>query len=312
QPDLDAHAGAAGDHRGRPHAGSALMPRLQSVVIGALVLVALAWGSLFQVNENELAIRTQLGRIVGENYGPGLHMKWPLINRVYRFERRIITQAYQGETFLTSENKALTVNFYVKWRVQDAAQYFRATNGIESFASLRLGDNVKDGIKGVVARRTLEEIVVTERTAFTGDMITRANEIVNELGVELVDVRVQRIDLVDEVGDAVYRRMQESFRALANRLRAEGNSEKERIQSEADRARTELLANAQREAQRIRGEGDGEAARIYSQAHNRSPEVYRLYRSLQAYRNSMAREGDVWVVTPDGEFFKHLKPGTRR
>lgn len=288
------------------------MARAQSFIIGAVVLAILAWGSLFQVSENELAIRTQFGRIVGENYAPGLHMKWPLINEVRRFERRIITQAYRGETFLTSENKALTVDFYVKWRVQDPAQYFRATNGVEQFASARLGDNVTDGIKGVVARRTLEEIVVTERTAFTGDMITRANEIVHELGVELVDVRVQRIDLVDEVGDAVYSRMQEGFRALANRLRAEGTAEKERIQAEADRTRTELLANAQRQAQVIRGEGDGEAANIYARAYARAPEFYDFYRSLQAYRNSLARDGDVLVIAPDSEFFKYYESGGRR
>lgn len=288
------------------------MPRPQSLVFGAIVLVMLVWGSLFQVDENQLAIRTQFGEIVGQDYGPGLHMKWPFMDQIRRFERRIITQGYRGETFLTSENKALNVDFYVKWRVQNATQYFRATNGVESFASARLGDNVKDGIKGVVALRTLEEIVVTERTAFTGDMIARANETVNELGVELIDVRVQRIDLVDEVGEAVYRRMEESFRALANRLRSEGEAEKERIRAEADRERTELLAGAQREAQRIRGEGDGEAARIYGQAYSRSPEFYGFYRSLQAYRQSMAGDGNVWVVTPDSEFFKYLESGARR
>jgi membrane protease subunit HflC len=164
----------------------------------------------------------------------------------------------------------------------------------------------------VVARRTLEEIVVTERTAFTGDMITRANEIVNELGVELVDVRVQRIDLPDDVGEAVYRRMQESFKALANRLRGEGAAERERIQAEADRKRTELLANAQRDAQRLRGEGEGQAARIHAQSYARAPEFYSFYRALQAYRTSLAREGDVWVVTPDSEFFKYMESGGRR
>lgn len=288
------------------------MARMQTVMVGAIVLFVLAWGSLFQVSENELAIRTQFGRIVGDTYGPGLHWKVPLINEIRRFERRIITQSYQGETFLTSENKALNVDFYVKWRVQNPAQYFRATNGVESFASARLGDTVKDGIKGVVALRTLEEIVVTERTAFTGDMLSRANEIVNELGVQLVDVRVQRIDLVDEVGEAVYRRMQEGFKALANRLRAEGGAEGERIRADADRQRTELLANAQSEAQRIRGEGDGEAARIYAQAHARAPEFYSFYRSLQAYRNSLAGDGNTFVVTPESEFFKYLGSDTRR
>jgi membrane protease subunit HflC len=288
------------------------MPRPQTLLIGAAVLALLAWGSLFQVGENQLALRTEFGKIVGQGYGPGLHVKWPLVNEVRRFERRIITQAYRGETFLTAENKALNVDFYVKWRVQDAAQYFRASNGVEAFASARLGDTVKDGIKGVVARRTLEEIVITERTAFTGDMISRANEIVTELGVQLVDVRVQRIDLPEDVSEAVYRRMQESFRALANRLRAEGSAEKERIQAEADRKRTELLATAQSDAQTLRGEGDEQAGRIYGQAYGRSPEFYTFYRSLQAYRGSLSREGDVWVVSPDSEFFKYLESGGRR
>jgi modulator of FtsH protease HflC len=288
------------------------MPRPQTLVIGAILLALLAWGSLFQVSENDLVIRTEFGKIVGQDYGPGLHAKWPMMNQIRRFERRIITQSYRSETFLTSENKALNVDFYVKWRVKDVAQYFRATNGLEKTASERLGATVKDGIKGVVAQRTLETIVVTERTAFTGDMITRANQIVNELGVELVDVRVQRIDLPEDVSDAVYRRMQESFRALANRLRGEGTAEKDRIQAEADRKRTELLANAQSNSQKLRGEGDGQAARIYGQAHSRSPEFYSFYRSLQAYRNSLAREGDVWVVTPDGDFFKYLQSGGRR
>lgn len=288
------------------------MPRPQTLLIGAAVLALLAWGSLFQVGENQLALRTEFGKIVGQGYGPGLHVKWPLVNEVRRFERRIITQAYRGETFLTAENKALNVDFYVKWRVQDAAQYFRASNGVEAFASARLGDTVKDGIKGVVARRTLEEIVITERTAFTGDMISRANEIVTELGVQLVDVRVQRIDLPEDVSEAVYRRMQESFRALANRLRGEGSAEKERIQAEADRKRTELLATAQSDAQKLRGEGDEQAGRIYGQAYGRSPEFYTFYRSLQAYRGSLSREGDVWVVSPDSDFFKYLESGGRR
>jgi membrane protease subunit HflC len=288
------------------------MPRPQTLLIGAAVLALLAWGSLFQVGENQLALRTEFGKIVGQGYGPGLHVKWPLVNEVRRFERRIITQAYRGETFLTSENKALNVDFYVKWRVQDAAQYFRASNGVEAFASARLGDTVKDGIKGVVARRTLEEIVITERTAFTGDMISRANEIVTELGVQLVDVRVQRIDLPEDVSEAVYRRMQESFRALANRLRGEGSAEKERIQAEADRKRTEMLATAQSDAQKLRGEGDEQAGRIYGQAYGRNPEFYTFYRSLQAYRGSLSREGDVWVVSPDSEFFKYLESGGRR
>ena len=283
------------------------------VPAGIVLALAVMSPPVFQVSETEVALRMRFGEIVGTGYGPGLHFKWPFwVDNVRRFERRIVTHRYEGETFLTSENKALNVDFYVKWRVKDTAQYYRTTNGIENVASSRLGDNVRDGIKGVVARRTLEEIVKTERTAFTGDMFSRASESVKELGVELIDVRVQRLDLPDEVSGSVYQRMEESFKARGNQLRAEGSAERERIRAEADRTRTEILANAQRDAERVRGEGDALAARIYSQAYGKSPEFYAFYRSLQAYRNALARQGDVWVVTPDGEFFKYLESSGRR
>jgi membrane protease subunit HflC len=281
-------------------------------MIAVAVLFLVVWTSIFQVNETQVAIRMRLGKIVGTGYTPGLHLKLPFIENVRSFERRIITQRYVGETFLTSENKALIVDFYIKWRVKDAALYYRTTNGNTEFASQRLGENVKDGIKGVVARRTMQEIVKTERTAFAGDMLSRASEAVNELGIELIDVRVQRIDLPDEVSGSVYQRMQANFLVLANQLRAEGSAEGVLITSRADRERTELLAIAARDAQRLRGEGDSQASRIFAQAYTKSPEFYSFYRSLQAYRNSLAREGDVWVVTPDGDFFKYLDSTGRR
>jgi membrane protease subunit HflC len=171
---------------------------------------------------------------------------------------------------------------------------------------------VKDGIKSVVAKRTLQEIVIAERAAFTGDMFGRASESVKEMGIELVDVRVQRIDLPDEVSGSVYQRMQETFRSLANRLRAEGSAQAERVRAEAERERTEILSTAQRDAQRLRAEGDATAAKIYSAAYSKSPEFYSFYRSLQAYRNSLGREGDILVVSPEGEFFKYLNAPARR
>jgi membrane protease subunit HflC len=286
--------------------------RMPGWLLAVAVLLLVVWGSIFQVSETQVAIRMRLGKIVGTGYAPGLHLKLPLVENVRQFERRIITQRYIGETFLTSENKALIVDFYIKWRVKDAARYYRTTNGSSEFASQRLGENVKDGIKGVVARRTMQEIVKTERTAFAGDMFSRASEAVNELGVELIDVRVQRIDLPDEVSGSVYQRMQANFLVLANQLRAEGSAEGELIKAKAERERTELLATAARDAQRLRGEGDAQASRIFAQAYSKSPEFYSFYRSLQAYRNSLARDGDVWVVSPDGEFFKYLDSSGRR
>ncbi len=279
---------------------------------GLAAVLLLVWGSLFQVSEAQTAIRVRFGKIVGSGYTPGLHLKAPLFDNIRRFERRILTQRYKSETFLTSENKALKVDFYLKWRVQDPSLYYRTTNGNADIASQRLGDNVKDGIKGVVARRTLQEIVVTERAAFTGDMFSRASVSGSELGIELIDVRVQSIDLIDEVSISVYERMKESFKARANQLRAEGSSDRERIEAIADRQRTEVQAQAQRESQRLRGEGEAQASRIYAQAYSKSPEFAAFYRSLQAYRSSLTREGDVWVVSPEGEFFKYLNSSGRR
>jgi len=286
--------------------------RTTPLIIAAGLIVLVVLTSLFQVKETQVAIRTQFGEIQRMNYGPGLHMKWPFVDQIVKFERRVVTQNYQGETFLTSENKGLIVDFYVKWRINDVGHYYRTTGGIEEIAGSRLGEIVKDGIKSVVARRTLQEIVIAERAAFTGEMFGRASEAVTELGIELVDVRVQRIDLPDEVSGSVYQRMQESFRALGNRLRAEGSAEAERIRAEADRKRTELLANAQRDSQTLRGEGEATAARIYSGAYGKSPEFYGFYRSLQAYRNALGREGDVLVVSPEGEFFRYLNSSGKR
>jgi modulator of FtsH protease HflC len=290
------------------------MSRSPGWLTGLGFLLVVVWSCVFQVSETEVAIRKRFGEIIGAGYSPGLHFKLPFgIDTISRFERRIITQRYEGETFLTSENKALIVDFYVKWRVKDPAQYYRTTGGNAEFASQRLGDNVKDGIKGVVAKRTLQEIVITERTAFTGDMFGRASETaVNELGVELIDVRVQKLDLPEQVSGSVYQRMQESFVARGKQLRAEGAANGELIKARAERQRTELLAGAKRDSERLRGEGDALASRIYAQAYNKSPEFYSFYRSLQAYRTSLAREDDVWVVSPEGDFFKYLNSSGRR
>lgn len=282
-----------------------------SLLIAAGIVAMLALLCVFTVDEAQVAIRTQFGEIVGNNYGPGLHFKTP-IDKIHRFERRIVTQPYTGETFLTSENKGLIVDFYVKWKVADVGEYYKTTQGDEDIAGSRLGEIVKDGIKGVVAQRTLQEIVIAERAAFKGEMFERASKSAQQLGINLVDVRVQRIDLPDEVSGSVYQRMQESFRALANRLRAEGSAEAERIRAEADRKRTETLATAGQQAQTISGEGEATAAAIHARAYNKAPEFYGFYRSLQAYRNSLGKEGDVMVVAPEGEFFKYLNSSDKR
>jgi membrane protease subunit HflC len=281
------------------------------VVVGVLVLIAAT--SLFTVGEADLAIRTEFGAIVGTTYTPGLHWKWPW-DQVVKFDRRILSQSYTGETFLTNDNRGLIVDFYIKWRVKDPSYYFQATGGREELAGERLAEIVKDGIKSVVAQRTLEQIVSAERAAVTGDMFGQASRNVAGLGIELVDVRVQRIDLPDEVSTRVYESMKQNFAKIASRLRAEGQSASVRIRASAERERTEILANAERDALRVRGEGDAIATQTYARAYSKNPEFYAFYRSLQAYERSLGKDGDLLVISPDGEFFKYLKdpsPGKR-
>jgi modulator of FtsH protease HflC len=274
------------------------------IVVGLLLLAAAT--SLFTVNEAQLAIRTEFGAIVGTHYAPGLHPKWPW-DQVITFDRRILSQTYNGETFLTNDNRGLVVDFYIKWRVKDASYYFQATGGNEDIASRRLAEIVKDGIKSVVAERTLEQIVSSERAAVTGEMFGQASKNVAGLGAELIDVRVQAINLPPEVSSRVYESMKQNFAKIASGLRAEGQSQSVRIRSSAERQRTEILADAEREALRVHGEGDAEATATYARAYSKNPEFYAFYRSLQAYDHSLGKDGDLLVVTPDGEFFKYLK-----
>ena len=275
-------------------------------IIAVVLVLIIASTSLFTINEAQVAIRTEFGAIVGLDYAPGLHWKWPW-DQVVKFDRRILSLSYTGETFLTNDNRGLIVDFYVKWRVKDASRYFQATGGREDLAGERLAEIVKDGIKSVVAQRTLEQIVSAERAAVTGDMFGQASRNVANLGIDLVDVRVQRIDLPDDVSTRVYESMKQNFIKIASRLRAEGQSQSVRIRAAAERERTEILANAERDALRVRGEGDGEAAQIYAKTYAKNPEFYAFYRSLQAYERSLGKDGDLLVVTPDGEFFKYLK-----
>jgi modulator of FtsH protease HflC len=289
------------------------MPARVAPIVALIVALLIAMTAPFTITEAQVAIRTEFGAIVGLDYSPGLHWKWPW-DQVVKFDRRILSQSYTGETFLTNDNRGLIVDFYVKWKVKDASRYFQATGGREDLAGDRIAEIVKDGIKSVVAQRTLEQIVSAERAAVTGEMIGQASRNVSNLGVDLVDVRVQRIDLPDDVSARVYESMKQNFVKIASRLRAEGNSASVRIRAAAERSRTEILADAERDADRVRGDGDATATQTYSKAYSKDPEFYAFYRSLQAYERSLGKDGDLLVISPDGEFFKYLKdpsPGKR-
>jgi modulator of FtsH protease HflC len=289
------------------------MPARVAPIVILIVALLIAMTSPFTITEAQVAIRTEFGAIVGLDYAPGLHWKWPW-DQVVKFDRRILSESYTGETFLTNDNRGLIVDFYVKWKVKDASRYFHATGGSEELAGQRIAEIVKDGIKSVVAQRTLEQIVSAERAAVTGEMIGQAGRNVSNLGIDLVDVRVQRIDLPDDVSTRVYESMKQNFVKIASKLRAEGQSASVRIRAAAERSGTEIRANAERDADRVRGEGDATATQTYSKAYSKDPEFYAFYRSLQAYERSLGKDGDLLVISPDGEFFKYLKdpsPGKR-
>jgi len=283
---------------------------LAVILVGfaALVLSMAA----FTVNETDLAIKFRFGEIVRADYEPGLHLMVPLVNNVRKFDRRILTEDYPAEQFLTSEGKILRINFFVKWRISDVSRYYISTaGGSEEVAARRLGEIVKDGLKGVIARRTIQQVVAAERTEFLGEVLEIAGANVGGLGMTMLDVRVKSIELPEEVSESVFNRMRQDFARQAAQLRAEGSAVSEQTRAEADRQRTEILANAYREAEKVKGEGDAAAADIYARAYGRNAEFYSFYRGLQAYRKSLGKQGDVLVLAPEGEFFKYLKESGR-
>ncbi len=278
-----------------------------ALLVAAGVALLLATQCVFVVRETEVAINLQLGELVRSDYQPGLHFRIPLLQNVVKFEKRLMTRNYPAEQFLTSEGKILNVDFYVKWRIADVVQYYKATGGNEQVAADRLAEIVKDGLKGTIARNTIQQVVAAERTELIGDVQTFAGNSVKQLGVALVDVRVKRIDLPDDVSDSVFKRMESDFARQAAQLRAEGEEQAIKVRAESERQRTEILSQAARDAEKIRGEGDAKAAAIYAAAAGRNTEFYAFYRSLQAYRKTIGKDGDVMVVSPDSQFFKYLR-----
>ncbi len=261
--------------------------------------------SVFVVEQTQTALCTRFGRIEPVVYGPGLHFKSPL-EQVHRFDRRVITRAYAGENFLTSDNKPLNVDFYLKWRLTDARDYYQATGGDEDMASMRLADVVSGRIKTAVARQPLAAVVASARGGLGDPGFEELRAAARELGLDLLDVQLQRVDLTDEAVNAVYQRMEQSFTARAQQLHAQAATEADKTRAEADLKRAQILADAGKESQRVRGEADARAAAIYAAAYGRNPDLAAMYHSLQAYKNTIGRDGDIVVVTPQGEFFKYL------
>jgi modulator of FtsH protease HflC len=283
-----------------------MQTRVLYALVGAVVLILGIRASVFTVGEGQLAIKSTGGEIVDWNFKPGLHFRIPLVNEVTRFDKRIQTQMYQAEHFLTREQEQLNVDFYVKWRISNLRRYYESTGGSEDVANGRLGETIRDSIKSVVTQRNLQQVVTADRAEFTEAMMKTARPAGEKLGIELVDVRITKIDLPQQVQDSVFERMRASFKAQAAKLRAEGVEASDRIRAEANKQQTEILADASKQASQTRGEGDAAASEIYARAYSKNAEFYSFYRSMQSYRESVGTQGDLLVVPPDNAYFKYF------
>ncbi len=269
------------------------------VVIGILVVL-----STYTVDERERVIKFALGEIREVDPEPGLHFKFPLIQNVEKFDARIMTLNIPPDRFLTSEAKNIIVDFYAKWRIDDVGQFYRATRGDERLAEERLAQILRDGMRNEFARYELQDVVAGERITIMGAVRQSALETALELGINLVDVRIRRMDLPEEVSESVYERMRAERQRVAQDFRARGQEEAERIRSRADRDRTVILANAYRDSEEIRGTGDAQATETLGRSFGADEEFFRFYRSLLAYRASMTGENTTYVMEPSSEFFR--------
>jgi len=255
----------------------------------------------------------RLGEVVDVRKAAGLYFKLPLIDNVRYFDVRILTiDTAEPERFLTSEKKNVLVDLFVKWRITDVREYFRTVQGNEAAAQTRLLQTINDGLRAEFGNRTVHDVVSGERDKIMDLMRQRANDDAGKIGVEVLDVRLKRVDLPQEVSVDVYRRMEAERKRVANELRSTGAADSERIRAEADKQREVIVAQAYREAQRVKGEGDAKSTAIYSRAYEQNAEFYAFYRSLEAYKASFRGRNDVLVLEPSSEFFKYLRSSGRQ
>jgi len=278
------------------------------VLVASVVLLIVLSLSLFVVDQRQNVIVLRFGEIVSVKAQPGLFLKLPLIDNVRFFDVRILTiDSAEPERFLTSEKKNVLVDLFVKWRIADVQKYYISVNGEESRAQTRLLQTINDGLRAQFGSRTVHDVVSGERDKIMELMREKANEDAQKIGVEVLDVRLKRVDLPQEVSASVYSRMDAERKRVANELRSTGAADSEKIRADADRQREVILAQAYRDAQRIKGDGDAKATAIYSRAYEQNPEFYAFYRSLEAYRQSFKNKSDVLVLEPNSEFFKYLR-----
>ncbi len=278
-------------------------------VIAVLAAIVIAANSMFIVNEGQTAIVLQFGRIARTGFDSGLHFKIPLVQQVQRFDKRVLTLDSAPERYLTSEKKDVNIDFFVKWRIADPAKFWVSVAGDEDRAGLRVMPNVKEGLRTAVNSRTLQELVSGGRADVTQHLISEANRAMGGLGIEIIDLRIKRIDLPEDgtVIGSVYERMRSERKKVANQLRAEGSETAKTLRADADRQAQVINAEAYRDAQKTRGEGDAAASQTYAAAFGRNPEFYGFYRSLEAYREAFAAQNGMLVLDPKSEFLHYLQ-----
>ncbi|MHB8914860.1 MAG: protease modulator HflC [Thiobacillus sp.] len=281
---------------------------LGGLLFGLVVLLVILSGSMYTVDQRQNAMVFQLGEVVAVKKEPGLYFKVPLIQNVRFFDTRILTMdASDPERFITSEKKNVLVDSFIKWRVIDVTQYYVSVGGDETRAQIRLNQTVNDGLRAEFGKRTIHEVVSGQRESIMNIIRTKADSDARKIGVQVVDVRIKRVDLPETVSVDVFRRMEAERKRVANELRATGAAEAEKIKADADKQKEIIVAQAYRDAQRMKGEGDAKAAAEYASAYGKNPEFYAFYRSMQAYRESFKNKSDVMVLDPSADFFKYMK-----
>ncbi len=276
------------------------------IAIPVLIVLAVIIGisSLFTVKETEYAIKFRLGEIVRDDYEPGLHLKVPFINNVRKFDKRVITLDMRPEQMNTTEQKYVDVDYYVKWRITDPRLFYTATRGDETITRSRLGELIRNDLRDEFARRTLSEVVSEQRAQMMEQLRDRADRRFQDFGIDVIDVRIKKIELTERVTGSVFERMETQRTEFANELRSLGRERAERIRADADRQVSILLADAERDAQRVRGEGDARATDIYATAYEADPDFYSFYRSLEAYRRSFDSKEDLILLDTGSDFFR--------
>lgn len=289
------------------------MKKIPYIVAGFLLTIMILASSTYTVDQREHAIVFRLGEIVSIKKEPGLYFKTPLIENVRFFDNRILTlNVQEADRFITSEKKNVLVDSFIKWKIIDPAKYYVSVKGDEVQAERRISQTVNDGLRAEFGKRTIQNVVAGERSEIMEILTERADRDLRSLGIQILDVRLRRVDLPKEVSESVYQRMDAERKSVANELRSQGFAASEKIRADAEKQRDIIIAEAYKEAQKLKGDGDAKAAEIYANAYGKNPEFYAFYRSVEAYKNSFRDKSDIMVLDPSSDFLKYLRSSKKK